>query len=125
MSAIVCMCYPQTLYYSWSHSLPVLMERMVVNPSIQRCCLETCEERCSYKVNSRTHPDRSYLIMHYNNIMCSPVYVNRDGLTGFGTPWEIRFQSNYTVLRKGGNVAGYSSVTSFIPDLKLGMEVFP
>ena len=49
------------------------------------------------------------------------VYVNRDQLTGFGTPWEIRFQANYTVLRKGGNVDGYSALLSYVPDLKLGM----
>ena len=49
------------------------------------------------------------------------VYVNRDQRTGFGTPWEIRFQANYTVLRKGGNVPGHSSIMSFVPELQLGM----
>lgn len=55
--------------------------------------------------------------------LCHPfaVFVNRDQLTGFGTPWEIRFQANYTVLRKGGNVAGYSAFHSYVPDLNLGM----
>ena len=47
------------------------------------------------------------------------VYTNRDGLTGFGMPWEIRFQSNYTILRKGGNVGGYSALFSFVPELQL------
>lgn len=51
------------------------------------------------------------------------VYVNRDGLTGFGTPWEISFQSNYTVLRKGGNLPGYTSIFSFVPELQLGLNV--
>ena len=51
------------------------------------------------------------------------MFVNRDQLTGFGTPWEIRFQANYTVLRKGGNVDGYSALLSYVPDLKLGMYV--
>ena len=46
--------------------------------------------------------------------------MNRDGKTGFGTPWEIRFQSNYTILRKGGNVDGYSALFSYVPDLQLG-----
>ena len=41
-------------------------------------------------------------------------------MTGFGTPWEIRYQANYTILRKGGNVDGYSALFSYIPDLKLG-----
>ena len=43
------------------------------------------------------------------------VFVNRDQLTGFGTPWEIRFESNYTVLRKGGNVDGYSALFPIYP----------
>ena len=51
-----------------------------------------------------------------------PVYTNRDGLTGFGMPWEIRFQSNYTVLRKGGNVGGYSALFSFVPELQLSKK---
>ena len=53
----------------------------------------------------------------------STVYVNRDQLTGFGTPWEIRFESNYTILRKGGNVDGYSALFSYIPDLQLGKSI--
>ena len=48
------------------------------------------------------------------------VFVNRDRLSGFGTPWEVLFQSNYTVLIKGGNVGGYTALFSFIPELKLG-----
>ncbi|CAI8001938.1 Putative beta-lactamase-like 1 [Geodia barretti] len=51
------------------------------------------------------------------------VYVNRDQRTGFGTPWEIRFQANYTVLRKGGNIDGYSALFSYIPELKLGLNI--
>ena len=51
------------------------------------------------------------------------MYVNRDQLTGFGTPWEIRFTANYTVLRKGGNIDGYSALFSYIPDLKMGENV--
>ena len=47
------------------------------------------------------------------------VYTNRDGLTGFGTPWEILFQNNYTILTKGGNVQGFSASFSFVPDLQL------
>lgn len=50
----------------------------------------------------------------------SAVFVNPDQLSGFGTPWEIGYEKNYTLLAKGGNVEGYSSLISFIPDLKLG-----
>ncbi len=51
------------------------------------------------------------------------VFVNRDRLSGFGTPWEVLFQSNYTVLIKGGNVGGYTALFSFIPELKLGKRL--
>ena len=51
------------------------------------------------------------------------MYVNPDGLTGFGTPWEIVFVGNYTVRTKGGNVDGYSALFSFIPELKLSMSL--
>lgn len=39
-----------------------------------------------------------------------------------GTPWEIRFQNNYTVNMKGGNLRGYATLFSFVPDLHLGMH---
>ena len=58
-----------------------------------------------------------------NSVSWCTVFVNRDQLTGFGTPWEIQFQANYTVLRKGGNVDGYSALLSYIPDLKLGIKL--
>ena len=48
------------------------------------------------------------------------VYSNSDGLTGFGAPWEIMFQENYTVLNKGGNIPGFSTLFSFVPELQLG-----
>ena len=50
-----------------------------------------------------------------------PAFTNSDGLTGFGTPWEIRFHANYTILRKGGNVPGFSALLSFVPELQLSM----
>eukprot|EP01112_Ceratiomyxa_fruticulosa_P009949 TRINITY_DN2612_c0_g2_i1.p1 TRINITY_DN2612_c0_g2~~TRINITY_DN2612_c0_g2_i1.p1 ORF type:complete len:538 (-),score=101.96 TRINITY_DN2612_c0_g2_i1:107-1720(-) len=50
-----------------------------------------------------------------------PVYLNPDGVTLFGTPWEIRFQNSYLVRRKGGNVPGYSALLAVIPELKLSL----
>ena len=63
-----------------------------------------------------------YLVvsLHCQLPLCAAVFVNRDRLTGFGTPWEIRFEGNYTILRKGGNVDGYSALFSFVPELQLG-----
>ena len=50
------------------------------------------------------------------------VFWNADGLTQFGTPFEIRTQLNYFILRKGGNVDGYSALFAFIPNLRLGLS---
>lgn len=47
-------------------------------------------------------------------------YTNRDLLTGIGTPWEVSYQQDYTLIMKGGNLRGYSAVFSIVPDLKLG-----
>ena len=59
-------------------------------------------------------------VCHYHQVFqLRAVYTNRDGLTGFGTPWEILFQNNYTILTKGGNVQGFSASFSFVPDLQL------
>ena len=52
------------------------------------------------------------------------VYLNADGVTMFGTPWEMRYQNNYTVCSKGGNVLGYSTLFSFVSQLKLGKNNF-
>ena len=48
------------------------------------------------------------------------VFVNPDKDTGFGTPWEVLYEGNYTIRTKGGNVDGYSALFSFIPQLHLG-----
>ena len=97
------------------------MERMAVLQFILKCSQEIHEEKCSCQVCLPplifTNRDPEFYILS----CCIAVYVNRDQLTGFGTPWELRFQANYTVLRKGGNVAGYSSIITFVPELQLGM----
>jgi len=53
-------------------------------------------------------------------LFSNPVYINRDQKTGFGTPWEILFRANYTIITKGGNVGGYSALFSMVPELQLG-----
>ncbi|KAL5489334.1 hypothetical protein EMCRGX_G018414 [Ephydatia muelleri] len=55
--------------------------------------------------------------------MMLPLFVNPDGYTGFGTPWEIAFLANYTILTKSGNIGGYSSFFTVVPDLLLGMNL--
>jgi len=48
------------------------------------------------------------------------VFLNYDGKTLFGTPWEMVFTNTYLVRSKGGNVPGYSAQFSYIPELGLG-----
>jgi len=55
--------------------------------------------------------------------MLLPVFVNPDGETMFGTPWEIAQQHGYLVRRKGGNVSGFSTLFSVIPELQLGLSI--
>lgn len=40
-----------------------------------------------------------------------------------GTPWEVYEQSGYELLRKDGDLDGYSTTFSLIPRLKLGLVV--
>lgn len=51
--------------------------------------------------------------------LLSPVFWNRDGLSLFGTPWEIVPSSNFLVLSKGGNLPGYTATLALVPDLDL------
>jgi hypothetical protein len=50
-------------------------------------------------------------------------FLNPDGVTGFGTPWEIIFQTPYVIRTKGGNINGYSALFSFISELQLGVTM--
>ena len=55
--------------------------------------------------------------------LCMPscvVFWNPDGLTQFGTPFEIRTANNYSIRTKGGNVGGYTAGFSYVPELQLG-----
>ena len=57
--------------------------------------------------------------------LLAPVYLNVDGKTLFGTPWEMQVHetTGFLVRRKGGNVPGYSALLAFIPELKLSISV--
>ncbi|GAA6107312.1 putative beta-lactamase-like 1 [Tachysurus ichikawai] len=41
-----------------------------------------------------------------------------------GTPWEVYEQLEYEILRKDGDLDGYSAVLSLVPQLKLGLVIF-
>lgn len=74
----------------------------------------SCMKYIEISINAcNTHTTRLFLA----------VFVNADGKTGFGTPWEIMFNDNYTIRTKGGNVPGYSALFSYIPELKLSMKI--
>lgn len=46
--------------------------------------------------------------------MLEPIWVNPDGVTFFGTPWEGEFQNAYYVPTKGGSVDLYLSVIAMV-----------
>ncbi|XP_065828848.1 putative beta-lactamase-like 1 [Oscarella lobularis] len=77
-------------------------------------------------INDSSTPDAYAKVLSPETVrqMSLPVYLNADGVTMFGTPWEMRYQNNYTVCSKGGNVLGYSTLFSFVSQLKLGVTVF-
>ncbi|XP_039610871.1 putative beta-lactamase-like 1 [Polypterus senegalus] len=58
-------------------------------------------------------------------IMLTPVFrCSKDYFANrTGTPWEINDQLNYEVIRKDGDLDGYSATFSLIPRLKLGFIV--
>ncbi|XP_065903470.1 putative beta-lactamase-like 1 [Dysidea avara] len=60
---------------------------------------------------------------HLVREMGSPMYLNNDGKSLFGTPWEMMFVDTYLVRTKSGSILGYSSQFSFAPDLGLGIIV--
>ncbi|XP_051516481.1 putative beta-lactamase-like 1 [Myxocyprinus asiaticus] len=40
-----------------------------------------------------------------------------------GTPWEVNEQSGYDIIRKDGDLDGYSATISLVPRLKLGLVI--
>lgn len=40
-----------------------------------------------------------------------------------GTPWEVHQQLEYEIIRKDGDLDGYSAVFSLVPHLKLGLVI--
>ncbi len=56
--------------------------------------------------------------------MLRPLWLNQDGASGFGTPWEMQVIQaapgvSIVVPTKGGNVASYSSLLAVVPDLNV------
>jgi CubicO group peptidase (beta-lactamase class C family) len=55
--------------------------------------------------------------------LLAPLFMNADGETLFGTPWEARFQNGYLLRRKGGNIDGYAAFVAMVPELHLASVV--
>lgn len=56
------------------------------------------------------------MLYYYLNYI---VYLNNDGKSLFGSPWEMMFVNTYLVRTKSGNLLGYSSQFSYLPELGL------
>ena len=55
--------------------------------------------------------------------LLSPLFLEPDGLSLFGMPWEMRRHSNYNVLMKGGNLEGYTALVWAVPSMRLSVSV--
>lgn len=55
--------------------------------------------------------------------MMNPMNVAPDGITLWGSPWEMTFQEHYVVRTKAGNIDSYSAYFSVVPELHLGMNL--
>ncbi|XP_065902491.1 putative beta-lactamase-like 1 [Dysidea avara] len=55
----------------------------------------------------------------YVKQMLLPAFIDYDGVTVWGTPWEMAFLDSYLVRSKGGIITGYSGLMTFLPELQL------
>lgn len=55
--------------------------------------------------------------------MMNPMNVAPDGVTLWGAPWEMTFQENYVVRKKGGAIDSYRGTFSVVPELQLGVNL--
>ncbi len=60
--------------------------------------------------------------------LLKPLWLNQDGISGFGTPFEMQVIAaapgvSFVVPTKGGNIAGYSSLFALLPDFNVTFSV--
>ncbi|KAJ7370841.1 Putative beta-lactamase-like 1 [Desmophyllum pertusum] len=55
--------------------------------------------------------------------MMIPTDIARDGVTLWGSPFEMVFKENVLIRTKGGNIDTYDAVISVIPELALGANI--
>jgi len=54
--------------------------------------------------------------------MLSPANLNPDGSTMFCFPYETELRHSYLIRTKAGNIDGYSSLISVVPELQFGIS---
>jgi len=55
----------------------------------------------------------------YYNLFIHAAFLDYDGATVWGTPWEMAFEDSYLIHSKGGQITGYSGFMTFLPELQL------
>ena len=55
--------------------------------------------------------------------LLAPAFLEADGRSLIGLPWEMRRHDNYTVLMKGGNLGGYTALLWGVPSMRLSAAV--
>lgn len=55
--------------------------------------------------------------------MMYPMSIAPDGVTLWGSPWEMEFQENYLVRSKGGAIDSYVTSFAVVPELQVGMSL--
>jgi len=56
--------------------------------------------------------------------MMSPGNVAPDGITVWGSPWEMEQLEHFLIRGKGGAIDSYAGFFSVVPELELGMNLF-
>jgi len=58
-----------------------------------------------------------------SKLLIFAAFLDYDGNTVFGTPWEMLFQNSYLTHSKIGLMAGYCGLLTFLPELQLSTLV--
>ena len=48
-------------------------------------------------------------------------FLDYDGVTVWGSPWDMAFQDSYLIRSKVGQIPGYTGFMTFQPELQLSM----
>eukprot|EP01122_Echinamoeba_exundans_P007533 TRINITY_DN2340_c0_g2_i1.p1 TRINITY_DN2340_c0_g2~~TRINITY_DN2340_c0_g2_i1.p1 ORF type:complete len:518 (-),score=45.83 TRINITY_DN2340_c0_g2_i1:25-1578(-) len=86
--------------------------------------VSTTEDLSKYLIALMSDDESKALMDTYTrDSFFQPIFMTRDNLGVWGAPWEGQRRGEYTVLRKGGGLPGYSTFISFVPEFKLGVSI--